>query len=68
MLNVQDHVRSTGVSFHRLGIMGNDSTSFIPRKDPYVHDESTWKTMTLKSIITHLGHENVSLFYALIIV
>jgi hypothetical protein len=67
MINVKEHVRSTGVHFHRTGIGGQKADTFSPRADSYVkhHPSQTWKMKTLSEILTDLGHQKVNTLYHL---
>ena len=66
-IKVKEHVRSTGVHFHRTGLGGQKADSFSPRVDSYVkdHPSQTWKMKTLSEILTYLGHQNVNTPYHL---
>lgn len=57
-MKTNDYTRTTGVHFHAIGLSNYNDDKFLPRKDIYVKDDTTWTIMTLNLIKTALGHKN----------
>lgn len=55
-MKMKEHIRNTSVHFHPIGLSHVDTTQFVPRKDMYVIEDSTWPVMTIHSIMKLLGH------------
>ena len=54
-IHQEDHVRSPKIQFFNTGLANFDSEG-----TPGASGRKAWKTRTLKTIITELGHEKVS--------
>ncbi|XP_067652441.1 probable methyltransferase-like protein 24 [Haliotis asinina] len=48
--------RSTNVHFHDIGLGSRDDDAFVPRRDIYVRNSTTWTVRRLKTIMEMLGH------------
>ncbi len=54
-MNKEDHVRSPNIQFFNTGLSNVDSEG-----NSSATGKAAWKTRTLKTIITELGHEKAS--------
>ncbi|VDI21826.1 Hypothetical predicted protein [Mytilus galloprovincialis] len=62
-MNVSEYTRESGVVFHTFGIGSQNDDSFTPRTNEYIRKEqkSTWKLGKLSTILSNLGHQNMTL-------
>jgi hypothetical protein len=60
-MKTKDYTRNSSVHFHAIGLSSYTDDKFMPRRDMYVKDNTTWTIMTLNLIKIALGHRDVSI-------